>query len=140
MIIINKDAIVSGTVTIEFEGKTYPVAYEDFNRAIRNLVSPGGDDKIVRTQLRRASFAKFWELYNKKNKKEAAWKLWLKLKDEEIKMIFDTLPQWLRVNKELQYRPFPDTYLRGKRWEDELPLVVKGREQVFFAEPATFGR
>ena len=141
MIIINRDAILSGNVAIEFEGRNYTVAYEDFNRAIRSLVKPGGDDKTVKTQLHRASFAKFWDVHGKKNKKESAWKVWLKLKDDEIKSIFDTLPNWLRVNSDLKYRPFPDTYLRGKRWEDELPGVfVQKKPQPSFVEPATFGR
>lgn len=65
-------------------------------------------------------FLKFWDLYGKKEKRADAKKRFEKLKPEEVQEIFNTLPDFLKANKELKFRPHPSTYLNQRRWEDEL--------------------
>lgn len=67
------------------------------------------------------SFENFWQTYNKKAKKEVCRKLWEKLKtDDKFNAIafIKRFDNWLR--KEGTGKPLPDTYLRQKRWLDEL--------------------
>ena len=70
-------------------------------------------------------FLKFWDLYGKKEKRADAKKRFEKLKPEEVQEIFKTLPAFLQAHKELQFRPYPITYLNQRRWEDELNPAKK---------------
>lgn len=71
------------------------------------------------------SFELFWNQYGKKEKRSDAKKKFIKLKAEEVQKIFETLPAFLREHKELQFRPYPITYLNQRRWEDELTQPKK---------------
>jgi hypothetical protein len=69
-------------------------------------------------------FNTFYSAYPKKKAKQEAIKAWkaLKPKPDLIKTILDDLDrrrigEW--NGKDEQYIPYPATYLRGKRWEDE---------------------
>lgn len=67
------------------------------------------------------SFDNFWNTYNKKVKKEVCKPLWKKLKDDDkfnAIAFIKRFDNWLR--KEGTGKPLPDTYLRQKRWLDEL--------------------
>ena len=67
------------------------------------------------------SFDNFWNTYNKKSKKTVCQALWKKLNnDDRFNAItfVKRLDNWLR--KEGTAKPLPDTYLRQKRWLDEL--------------------
>lgn len=69
------------------------------------------------------SFSVFWDLYGKKKgNKDACEKKWKKLKDSERVKIIDTLPKFKLSVKDIQYLPFPETYLNNKRWNDELEI------------------
>lgn len=67
-------------------------------------------------------FSKFWELYPRKKNKQQALKAWKPLsKNERGKATSHVGNQieseWL--SKDLQYIPYPASYLNAKRWEDE---------------------
>lgn len=70
-------------------------------------------------------FEEFWSAYPKKKAKEDAKKAWLKLKPDETlgKAIIQAVTEsaktedWLKEKG--KYIPYPATYLKGKRWEDE---------------------
>ena len=72
-------------------------------------------------------FERFWTVYPRHVNKQGAKKAFEKLKpDEELlqKMIAaiekqNESEQWTKDNG--QYIPHPQTWLNGKRWEDELP-------------------
>jgi hypothetical protein len=67
------------------------------------------------------SFDNFWNLYDNKSKKLVSQKLWEKLsKDDKFNAIIfiKRYKSWLRLKGTAQ--ALPDTYLRQKRWLDEL--------------------
>ena len=64
-------------------------------------------------------FSEFWSLYNKKEGKKDCLKIWSKLNEEDHKQIMERLPIWLSNHANGQFRPYPKTFLNGRRWEDE---------------------
>lgn len=137
---INSVFIKSEPVTVFINGQEHTIDYSRFFDAINDLTGQGpcAEDKQFRLAARRKSFVQFWDMYGKKNKKEETWKLWGKLKEHEIKEIFETLPLFLKNNPDLKFRPLPPTYIRGKRWEDELEPQKKQSALPSFATPNVF--
>jgi len=83
------------------------------------------------------SFGVFWDLYGKKKgSKDSCEKKWNKLKDVERVKIIETLPDFKASVKEIQYLPFPETYLNQKRWNDELEIkpIQKPKKNMSYAE------
>ena len=78
-------------------------------------------------------FAKFWEIYPKKQGKGAAEKSWDKIRPSaelfekimySVKANIDGNPQWHKDGG--QYIPNPATWLNQKRWEDATDWVICG--------------
>lgn len=68
-----------------------------------------------------SEFEIFWNLYDKKvGDKEKIKNKFFKLKDEERKKIFETLPKYVQSTLDKQYRKNPETYLNNKSWNDEI--------------------
>jgi hypothetical protein len=73
----------------------------------------------------REAFAAFWKAYPRKVGKEAAWKIWQRMKPspEQLSQMIAALTwqvlqeQWLRDGG--QFVPHPSTYLNQGRWQDE---------------------
>jgi len=73
-------------------------------------------------------FEKFWIVYPKKRKKEAALKAWSKLPmtDELLDTILKAVekqsktPDWTKDDG--QFIPYPATWLNGHQWEDEIKI------------------
>ena len=72
------------------------------------------------------SFVKFWECYPKKAGKKDAIKAWLSLDATEemsaeivVSVVAHTFnsEQWIRSK---QFIPLPATFIRGRKWEDEI--------------------
>ena len=68
-------------------------------------------------------FESFWDAYPKKRNKPDAIKVWRKMKpplDEVLSSIekYKQSSEWTKDNG--QYIPYPATWLRGRRWEDEV--------------------
>lgn len=64
-------------------------------------------------------FDEFWDLYGKKvGDKAKCISYWNKLKDEERQKIIKTLPHFKQSIKDIQFLPYPQKYLSGKRWND----------------------
>ena len=68
-------------------------------------------------------FEKFWNMYDLKKDKPKCIKKWNKLSKEDIKKIFDTLPDYIKSKPDKQYRGYPLTYLNGERWNDEIIMT-----------------
>ena len=71
-----------------------------------------------------ASFDDFWLLYPKRVARRDAEKAWTRLTDGERVASLVALVKWRRVwlaRDEMQFVPHAATWLRGARWEDELP-------------------
>ena len=81
----------------------------------------------------RASFDRFWAVYPKRTAKPDALKAWIKLKPDEALCsgIITAVnrqrgePQWLKNNGE--FIPYPATYLRARRWEDDPEVLVPAK-------------
>lgn len=66
-------------------------------------------------------FNVFWNLYDKKvGSKDKCITKWNNLSNEDRQRIIDTLPNFKSQIKDKQYQPYPETYLNGKRWNDEI--------------------
>lgn len=63
-------------------------------------------------------FNDFWNLYAKSSDKQKCQDKFFKLKDDEIKSIFETLPFYIMQTPDKTYRKNPLTYLNGKCWND----------------------
>lgn len=68
------------------------------------------------------TFDMFWQRYNMKRNKLAAEKLWDKLrKTEQVEAWhrIEAYDKYCKKNGHWYQRMYPDTYLRGRHWEDE---------------------
>ena len=77
-------------------------------------------------------FNEFWSMYPRKVSKRAAEKAWLKLTAQEQFDALDALPNhikyWKLKNTETEYMPHAATWINQGRWEDELDMTVKVKE------------
>jgi hypothetical protein len=77
-------------------------------------------------------FNEFWKLYPRKISKRLAEKSWSKLTPQEQSDALEALPNhleyWKIKNTETEYIPHPATWLNQGRWEDELDMTVKVKE------------
>jgi hypothetical protein len=71
----------------------------------------------------RPNFDAFWLLCPKRVAKLDAKKAWDRLSAEDQLAAMVGMVAWRRVwmARDLQYAPYPATWLNGHRWEDELP-------------------
>lgn len=69
------------------------------------------------------SWDDFWLLYPRRVAKKDALKAWGRMKPAQRMQAIVACAAWRRVwaNKDLDYLPYPATWLNGERWEDELP-------------------
>lgn len=69
-------------------------------------------------------FAAFWTLYPRHIARKDAQKAWQRIPYDEQMHALAALVSWRRVwlaRGELEFIPYPATWLNGERWEDELP-------------------
>lgn len=88
----------------------------------------------------RVSFERFWARYPRHVAKKDAMKAWARLTDEQTVRAFEALPDHVafwRSRGEVQYIPYPATWINGERWEDEL-LVPVGDKLVTKQEAEEF--
>lgn len=81
------------------------------------------------------TFARFWSIYPRKVNRTKAEKVWGKLNPEEalVLRILESVKAWSASDAWQrdggEYVPHASTWLNGRRWEDETPLVGgRGRE------------
>src|SRR5690348_10270481 len=62
----------------------------------------------------------FWLLYPRHEAKKDARKAWSKIDPARHGEILASLVEWRKVllDRELNFRPLPASWLRGERWED----------------------
>lgn len=63
-------------------------------------------------------FNDFWKLYDKQVDRKKCLDKFLKLKDQEIKLIFENLPHYIRSTPDKQFRKNPSTWINNKCWND----------------------
>lgn len=69
-------------------------------------------------------FPDFWLLYPRKQAKKDARLAWDRIPYTRHVEILTALVEWRRVwiaRGEMEFVPYPATWLNGERWEDELP-------------------
>lgn len=89
----------------------------------------GSSSKVKESKVKEieASFLEFYSKYPRKQGKEDAFKAFQKLdpKDALLERLLSAVSAWASSEAWLKdggkYVPLPATWLRGKRWEDELP-------------------
>lgn len=73
-------------------------------------------------------FSAWYELYPRKVCKKDAELAWKKLTPDQKFVAFESLPihvrYWAAAGTEKEYLPYPATWLRGERWQDELEMPV----------------
>ncbi len=80
------------------------------------------------------SFEEWWDSYPKKVAKQDALKAWgqLTMFDlEEIDLTYDLHCRCWR-GKDVQFLPHPATWLRGRRWEDDLSQEAQRLDHEHF--------
>jgi len=85
----------------------------------------------VNDNIHTDGFDAFWKIYPKRVKKQDAIKAWRQVEAEDLtKVILDRLTQfklsaeWTREDG--RFIPYPASWLRGRRWEDEVIRVRSG--------------
>lgn len=67
------------------------------------------------------SFDIFWDLYGKKKgDKDKVKSKWDNLSKATQQKIIETIPSFKKSVSDIQFLPFPQTYLNDKRWNDDL--------------------
>ena len=78
-------------------------------------------------------FRTFWERYPRKVARQDAQKAWNRLSMIDAQAAYDALDahiqQW--SERDRQYIPHAATWIRGRRWEDEMESTVSDREFFF---------
>jgi len=77
-------------------------------------------------------FNEFWKLYPRKVSKKMAEKAWNRLSKLKQADALEALPNhiqyWKLKNTETEYIPHATTWINQGRWEDELDMTVKVKE------------
>jgi hypothetical protein len=80
------------------------------------------------------SFGEFWDLYDKKvGDRQKCEKKWNTLSLAVQEKIIAFLPEFKKTITDKQFQPYPQTFLNGKRWEDEIQIPA-GTEKKFKCE------
>jgi len=88
------------------------------------------ESKVNRSKVN-IEFDIFWNLYDKKKgDKDSCKRKWDKLKEDEQQKIIDIIPEWKKQFSDIQYQPFPSTFLNQKRWNDELIINKIANEET----------
>ena len=78
-------------------------------------------------------FEEFWSLYPRKVAKADARKAWLKLTEQQqldaCKAISNHIEYWKVKQTDLEYIPYPASWVRAERWEDELVIEPKKQKE-----------
>lgn len=77
-------------------------------------------------------FTTFWEIYPRRVSKKDAEKAWNKLTTEQRFCAMQAIPihvrYWQLSGTTREYLPYPASWLRGERWEDELEMPQSTNE------------
>ncbi len=68
-------------------------------------------------------FDLFWNSYPKRVAKVCAIRAWRKVKESEYENVMQGLEIWKQADQwqDVQFIPYPATFLNQRRWEDEVP-------------------
>jgi len=80
--------------------------------------SKPNENKQEGKELKEVLFNDFWIVYDKQVDRKKCLEKFEKLKDEEIKLIFENLPNYIRNTPDKQFRKNPSTWINNKCWND----------------------
>lgn len=98
---------------------------QDKPTAVKNQLSKKADSKKPKNKDYPADFLEFWVVYPNKVDKDKAREIWQKIDPDEAlkKRIIAAVKQQAKSDKWTkdggQFVPYPSTWLRRRRWEDE---------------------
>lgn len=127
---------------VQSEIKTQNVAKNEVQSVVQNEVkrvvqsvdiykqNKTKQNKIEKEKVKKEKalvlFERFWEAYPKKTAKLQAEKAFIKLDVDDglLDMMLTALEKQSSQWQQMQYIPYPATWLNGRRWEDELKSSV----------------
>lgn len=72
-------------------------------------------------------FERFWDAYPRKTAKKDAEKAWGKIPAHKLLDVIEAIKRhvlmWKQQGTEKQFIPYPASWLRGERWNDEIELA-----------------
>lgn len=76
------------------------------------------------TKEQEQGFIQFWTFWQKRVAKADAMKAWMNINPKEYAAIFAAVPVHFQQQswKDHTYVPYPASWLRGRRWEDEIAI------------------
>lgn len=79
-----------------------------------------------------ATWDDFWTLYPRRVAKKDAQKAWAQMSEAQRMSAVVACANWRKIwaAKDAEYLPYPASWLRGERWEDELPSSVSHASHV----------
>lgn len=75
---------------------------------------PGGDSASV------LPFSEFWDMYDYKKERKKCEKIYAKLSEDVRAIIKAKLPLYMNATPDINFRKYPQTWLRGECWNDEI--------------------
>lgn len=120
-------------------GSEKPRAAQDDQPERPTAAEPEAQSRYARElEAHEESFAIFWAKYPRKVSKQEAFKAWKNLTKKDQKAATDAIDAhrdyWLKTDREKDKIPHAATWLRGKRWEDEVnftPVAVDAAREKF---------
>lgn len=109
------------------------IKLSEYQGASLGLPSPIGNgigNSKEKEEYKGVAFENFWNLYaKKKGDKKAVIKKWMKLSVDLQNQILSILPEWKKQYSDIDFQPFPETFLNKERWNDEItPVKIKNSD------------
>lgn len=77
------------------------------------------EEEVDSVSAKAEVFERFWNMYNKKTSRKKCETKFNKLSTSDKDKIFSTLPNYIKLTPDPQYRKDPSTYLNNESWNDE---------------------
>jgi hypothetical protein len=87
---------------------------------------------VTEPQQETATWDDFWMLYPRRVAKKDAQKAWAQMTEAQRMAAIVACVSWrpIWMAKDVEFLPYPASWLRGERWEDELPSSVSHASHV----------
>jgi len=102
---------------------------KDCAKVIKSIITDDEPPDREKKKILKLEFERWWKVYPRKVSKKRCLAAWMSIKPEVEFVIADTLNRIKNDFKwqEKQFIPYPETYVRGERWEDEVEPIPKGQ-------------
>ena len=102
----------------------YPNEYTNDTPIVHRTSPPinKNEKKLRMKEKRLAQFETFWNTYNKKIDRKKCFAKFMNLSAKDIKVIMESVDNYVKAHPETKYRKNPLTYLNGECWNDEIKV------------------